>query len=126
VSRDEFSAKTKDQAYARSNGFCENKACGAKLQTGKFTYDHILPCAFGGEGTLVNCQVICQSCDDAKTYKGDIPAIRKSDRQRRNHIDANVEPRSKIQSRGFPQSEKAAKREPRLSLPPLALFKERT
>lgn len=39
MKRDEFSRKVKDAAYARANGRCENKTCGAfakRAETGEF------------------------------------------------------------------------------------------
>jgi len=80
MNREEFSAKTKDIAAQRANGHCEK--CGTPFGGRRPTYDHILPCAFGGKATLANCQVLGPCCDPAKT-KNDIRAIRKSDRQRR-------------------------------------------
>ena len=114
--RDEFSAKTKDQAYARSGGLCENKACKLPLVIGHIHYDHILPCALGGKATLANCQVLCEPCHTRKTGKEDVPRIRKADRQRRKHIGAEVEPAKKIQSRGFEPSDKP--KIEKLPLPP--------
>lgn len=113
MARLEFSAKVKDQAFARCRGQCENKACGAKLTTGKFDYDHILPDALGGKPVLANCQVLCEACHNEKTAD-DIRRIRKADRQRRSHIGATA-PAQKIASRGFAKSEKARKREERVS-----------
>lgn len=101
----EFSAKVKDQAYARSKGQCEDKKCGLPLRVGHFAYDHILPEALGGKPELSNCQVICVPCHAVKTKK-DVQQIRKADRQRRNHIGATVEPAKKIKSPGFAKSAK--------------------
>jgi 5-methylcytosine-specific restriction protein A len=83
MTRQEFPAKVKDQAFARSKGLCEKRGCGLPLQVGKFTYDHILPDALGGKPVLANCQVICRACDKIKTGEQDIPRIRKADRQSR-------------------------------------------
>ena len=84
--RREFTAKIKEQAYERSGGHCEVRWCGAALTTGRIHYDHIIPCALGGEPTLANCQVICTACHKAKTTKEDIPRIAKAKRVRRKHI----------------------------------------
>jgi 5-methylcytosine-specific restriction enzyme A len=100
MKRDEFSAKTKDQAHTRSKGFCENKRCGLPLVIGHIHYDHILPCALGGKATLANCQVLCAACHAEKTGKDDVPRIRKADRQRKAHIGATA-PKQQIKSRGF-------------------------
>jgi hypothetical protein len=101
MKRLEFAGKVKDQAFARSGGRCENKACGALLTVGKYAYDHILPAALGGKPTLANCQVICLACHTAKTSKEDVPRIRKADRQRRKHIGATTKSGPGIQSAGF-------------------------
>jgi hypothetical protein len=99
--RSEFSSKTRDQAYARAKGKCENHACGLPLQIGKFAYDHILPDALGGKPTLANCQVLCSDCHGAKTAKQDVPRIRKADRQRKAHIGAKPSPKVEIKGKPF-------------------------
>lgn len=116
MKRTEFSAKVRKEAYARSKGFCENKACGCQLQTGKFHYDHIIPSRLGGEASVVNCQVLCVACHGEKTPK-DIAQMAKAERQHRKHIGA-TRPKPKIQSRGFDKTEK---RQPinKKDLPPL-------
>lgn len=83
--RQEFSAKTKDQAFERSGGFCEG--CGLPLQPGRITYDHRIPDWMGGEPTLENCQVLGWCCDKPKTAKdqGDIAKVKRI-RRRDNGI----------------------------------------
>lgn len=78
--RQEFPAKVKERAYERCNGKCEG--CGAPLQKGRFTYDHRIPDALGGEPTLDNCQVLGWCCDKPKTA-GDQTVIAKVKRIRR-------------------------------------------
>lgn len=78
--RHEFPRKVKSAAWDRCKGRCEK--CTAKLFPGKFAYDHIVPDQLGGEPVLSNCQVLCDACHFDKTGKQDVPAIRKSDRQR--------------------------------------------
>ena len=95
MKRDEFSDKIKDQAAQRAGGHCEK--CGTPFGGRRPTYDHILPCAFGGKGTLANCQVLGPCCDPEKTRQ-DIKAIRKSDRQRRAASGAS-RPKQKIAQR---------------------------
>lgn len=67
VVRRNFSRKVKAQAWERCQGRCED--CGAKLYPGKLIYDHDNPDALGGEPTLENCKVRCDSCDAPKTKK---------------------------------------------------------
>lgn len=94
MARQEFSRKTKAQAFERAQGHCE--LCGLKLQTGRIEYDHIVPCELSGDNSLGNCQCICTACHSAKTGQQDVPAIRKSDRQRDKHNGA-----FRKSSRGF-------------------------
>jgi 5-methylcytosine-specific restriction protein A len=88
MSRREFPAKIRVAAFERANGHCEG--CTARLVTGKFHYDHVLPDALGGEPTLANCAVLCTACHGAKTAKGDVPQIAKMKRQRTAHIGART------------------------------------
>lgn len=78
--RQEFSAKTKLQAWERSKGTCE--ACGNKIVSGT-EYDHRIACEFGGGASLDNCVVLCRPCHAKKTFGEDIPAIAKSRRIRK-------------------------------------------
>jgi 5-methylcytosine-specific restriction enzyme A len=84
--RREFPKKVKLAAFERASGRCEGDGCGARLTPGKFAYDHVLPDALGGEPTLDNCAVLCTACHAEKTGKGDVPRIRKADRQRNKHL----------------------------------------
>lgn len=82
--RREFTKRVRLDAWTRCNGRCE--ICGARLHPGRHRYDHRTPDTFGGEPTLSNCQVICDSCDNEKTYVNDIPAIAKNNRVRNKHL----------------------------------------
>lgn len=103
----EFSAKTKAQAFMRSDGSCE--VCGLKLRVG-VEYDHRIPIADGGDGSLSNCVVTCRHCHSAKTKK-DVTRIAKGKRIHRKHVNAVTAKRA-IPSRGFPKVEKERKRWP--------------
>ncbi len=92
MSRDEFSRKTKFDAFLRADGKCEGEGCGLPFRGKRPEYDHILPAAFGGEATLANCMVLCRSCHVAKTTKRDMPAIAKSNRIRKR--EAGLKKRS--------------------------------
>ena len=107
MARREFSAKIKDQAFAKAAGTCG--ICKLPLVIGKFAYDHILPDALGGKPELANCNVICTPCHAEKTGRQDVPMIRKADRQRRAHIGAVVEAVKKIESAPLPKAEKTRK-----------------
>lgn len=78
--RQEFSAKTKVEAFNRAGGNCES--CGAKLFVGNTEYDHQIPCGLGGGNDLGNCIVLCRSCHRNKTSRDDVPRIAKA---KRNH-----------------------------------------
>lgn len=86
MSRSEFGAVVRRQAFNRCDGFCEGKDCGAKLFPGKFAFDHIIPDGLGGEPTLENCQVLCSLCHNDKTVTLDRPIMAKADRQRKKHF----------------------------------------
>lgn len=89
-----FTAQIMRAAWRRCGGRCEGiladgSRCNAKLTTGHITYDHRNPHAFSRDSSLKNCQVLCDACDDAKTYTRDIPAIAKSNRVLDRHIGAH-------------------------------------
>jgi 5-methylcytosine-specific restriction protein A len=63
--RREFPAKVRVAAFERAAGQCEK--CTARLVVGKFAYDHVIADALGGEPTLENCAVLCDSCHGEKT-----------------------------------------------------------
>ena len=83
--RSEFSRKTRARVFARAAGRCEG--CGAKLKVREGEYDHVLPCALGGEATEDNCKLLCRVCHSKKTAD-DIRQTRKADRQRDAHTGA--------------------------------------
>lgn len=85
VSRKEFSKKTRAEVFLRAKGACEK--CGAKLKTGEGEYDHILPCALGGDNDASNAALLCVPCHrgvGAKT-SDDIKAISKAKRNWLKH-----------------------------------------
>lgn len=120
ANRMEFNRKTRQAIIKRADGHCEK--CKAVLKAGEGEVDHILPCALGGEPTMANGRLLCRVCHVEKTAD-DIRRIRKSDRQRDKATRA-IRPTSKLRSAPFPKSEKAARRQPKPSLPPRALYKE--
>ena len=86
--RREFPPKVKVAAFERAKGRCE--CCRVVIRPGNGPeYDHRVPDAVGGEPTLENCEVLCRNCHGAKTATGDIPAIAKTKRIRRKHINAD-------------------------------------
>lgn len=103
--RQEFPTKVRKAAVARANGKCER--CEAVLKKGEAHFDHILPCALGGEPTLANCQLICTVCHSGKT-RDDVGRIRKADRQKAIHTGVK-QPTGTLRSAGFQKAEKQAK-----------------
>lgn len=90
--RREFPTRIKVAAFERCGGRCER--CGADVGA-TAQYDHVLPCALGGEPTLSNIECLCKTCHALKTHKTDVPMIAKGKRVRAKHIGAAVK------SRGF-------------------------
>ncbi len=87
--RQEFSRKTKAEAFARAKGKCES--CSVKIRPGVGPeYDHIIPDAVDGGNDLSNCKVLCFNCHGAKTAKSDVPEIARTKRVRDKHIGAFV------------------------------------
>ena len=84
--RSNFPPKVKAEAAFRSGGKCES--CSARIGSGGFHYDHIVPDALGGQPTVDNCRVLCLTCHRAKTGKRDVPQIAKANRQHKAHIGA--------------------------------------
>lgn len=76
--RAEFSTKIKVAAFKRADGKCEG--CTARLYPGRYQYDHRIPDGLGGEPTLDNCQVLCDSCHSTKTHDHDRPIMAKADK----------------------------------------------
>lgn len=100
--RHEFSSKTKLAAFERADGHCDS--CKLKIM-GRAEYDHVIPCALGGEATLENCECLCRKCHALKTSGGDIPRISKAKRTHAKRIGAWPKPSRPIRSRGFSKRE---------------------
>ena len=83
-SRRRFSAAVKRLAWKRSNGQCQH--CTAPIAGGGFIYDHVIPWELSRDSSLGNCQVLCLTCDDDKTYNRDLPMIAQADRKGDFHI----------------------------------------
>ena len=85
--RQEFSRKTKVEAFARAKGKCES--CGVKIRPGNGPeYDHQIPDAVDGGNDLSNCVVLCFNCHGSKTDTHDKPAIARTKRVRDKHTGA--------------------------------------
>lgn len=62
MSRNEFTLKVRQQAFARCKSMCE--ICGATLPGGllKYEFDHIIPYFLTQDSSVGNCQVLCLPC----------------------------------------------------------------
>lgn len=88
--RNEFTAATKREAYARSGGICEchripnwpHPICGAPLGDGNTFYEHIDPDAISSRNDLDNAAVLSKTCWSLKTNSIDKPTIAKANRVR--------------------------------------------
>ena len=84
MQRQEFSAKTKLQAFEDANRCCVR--CGVSLGlTRKTRYNHRIPCGQGGDNSLANCEVLCLACDTEQTYRHDLPGIARTKRIIKKH-----------------------------------------
>src|SRR5690349_7040053 len=91
--RREFSAKTKRETLARSNGICECHLilhampsdfvpCGLPLGAGNVFYEHIDPDAAGGDNGPANCAALTKTCWKIKTNKYDKPIVKRVKKRR--------------------------------------------
>lgn len=86
MSRSEFSAQVRKDAWKRCDGRCEQPGCGIKLLVGHFQFDHIKPDGLDGEPTLENCAVLCSAHHHKKTVEVDRPIMQKADNIRSKHL----------------------------------------
>jgi 5-methylcytosine-specific restriction protein A len=99
TSRREFPNKVRIAAFERAKGHCEK--CTARLVVGKFAYDHVIADALGGEPTLGNCAVLCDSCHGEKT-PGDKTAAAKVKRTTRKLVAGIKKPSTFRKPRELP------------------------
>jgi len=99
--RRNFSAAVKRAAWQRCNGRCQD--CTAPVAAGGFIFDHIVPWELTRDSSIANCQVLCLTCDDDKTYGRDIPMIAEADRKAES-----PSPRTKSRLRARGASDAAA------------------
>ena len=60
--RKAFTKPVKAAVLQRSGGMCEAPGC---TNVGR-DFDHIRPCAIGGDNSLDNCQLLCRACNAKK------------------------------------------------------------
>ena len=95
---------------ATKDGVTYCDGCG--LPCRKWEIDHIRADALLGDPTFENSRLLCLPCHGEKT-KDDVKRISKAKRVEAKHLGA-VQPKGKIQSRGFPKKERKEK----IPLPP--------
>ena len=119
----EFSRKTRLSRLAFSGGKCEavwdGKRCNAVLAAGNIEYHHEVEAESGGDNSFENCRAVCIPCHKLLT-KPFVQAIRKADRQKAAHLNAEPPPTRKVGQRAKPDQ---PSREAKPALPPRALFK---
>ena len=122
----EFSRKIKEQrlAFATLDGIIHCEGCGIPLRRGQYEFDHDIDERFDGPSTFENCRVLCIAvCHKAKTAKGHA-AQAKERAQRQKEKGIRTVKGKPLISAPFPKTEKSAKREKKLSLPPRSLYRE--
>jgi hypothetical protein len=101
----EFTAATKRDAFARSDGICEchripwlnrPNGCGVALVAGAIFYEHLVQDAIRQDNSLSNCAVLSRTCWKEKTARIDLPTIAKSNRTRAKHIGTVATPQQVI------------------------------
>jgi 5-methylcytosine-specific restriction protein A len=97
MSRSEFSAQVRKDAWKRCKERCEAKGCGIKLQVGHYEFDHVIPDGLRGKPTLENCAVLCSAHHSVKTHTVDRPMMQKADNVRAKHLGLGE------RKRGFPK-----------------------
>ena len=117
IKRREFSRAVRVQAIKRATTvtgqvFCQ--ICGALCRS--FEVDHIIADSHGGEPTLENARIVCQSCHAEKSSK-DTTTAAKIKRVEAKHLGA-TKPKAEIKSRGFDRKQ----RTPKPSLPPREIY----
>jgi 5-methylcytosine-specific restriction protein A len=110
------------RVFEAAKGICHS--CGRQIQAGqKWQCDHVQALINGGENREANLAPIHDACHKDKT-KADVKEKAKIASIRKRHLGIRYE--SKLKSKGFAKSEKAARREKRAeerqSLPPRCMF----
>ena len=84
MKRQEFSKRTKLQAWERDNGICGR--CKLPIVGERADFDHIIPDTFSHDCAVDNCMPVHIRCHRQKTSEEDIPRIAKSNRVRAKHL----------------------------------------
>ena len=134
--RQEFTKPVQAEIIKRSMdllGVIRCERCKAVVKRGWFEIHHTIADALridktrpltAADGELL-CSGFRDSCHGKQTAEIDVPAIAKAKRREAAHLGVKGAPAQKIQSPGFPKSERALRREargPRRALPPRSLY----
>jgi 5-methylcytosine-specific restriction protein A len=99
--------------------YCE--ACG--LPAKRFQIDHVIADSHGGKPIIENAKLICEPCYLVKNPK-DTTVAAKLKRVEAAHLGVKTQTTRPLKGPKFPVSEKAAKREPKPSLPTRRLYED--
>ena len=89
--RQEFSKRTKLEAWTRAQGRCEC-GCGLKI-IGRPEYHHRIEAAVGGDANLENCQVLDPKCHRRITSEETVPAVTRAKRLEEKRLGLRVKRR---------------------------------
>lgn len=112
----------RDRIMAREGNRCH--LCGCEIDGKKWDLDHVKALINGGENRESNLKPAHRKCHIAKTAQ-DVAEKAKVAAVRKKHLGI-TRPTGKIKSAGFPKTEKAARRDPKPSLPYRPLYREET
>lgn len=126
----EWIGKTDDQRAPnrvrdRILAACPNcHICTRKIEaTERHALDHVVALINGGENRESNLRPVHIKCHAEKTA-ADVAEKARIAAKRQAHIGIKTVPVVKIKSAPFPQSERAAARQPKPQLPPRQMFQE--
>ena len=118
--RRSMTAARKLRIFEENKGVCVN--CSLPIKAGdQWFVEHKRALELGGEDTDENCgpaHVSCKRDKDADDHH----RAAKAKRVKQRHLGIRTAPAKKIQSAGFPKSEKAERRLSKPQLPPRPLF----
>jgi hypothetical protein len=105
MKRKSFSRRDRARIFEKEKGICH--ICGGLVHVGeRWEISHEIPLAAGGKDIESNRRVAHFICHRVHTSNVDIPTIAKCVRNNHNHLGIKKIPQRKIQSRGFPKTEK--------------------
>ena len=107
--------------FSRKNGVCH--LCRGQITPGEaWDVSHDRPLAMGGADDATNWDIAHRKCHKAHTAGVDIPQIGKAKRREAKHMGAKPAPAKPIKSAPMPTTDRAAKRQPKPSLPYKRLY----